>query len=209
VTHSAAAMSVDVSSYFGKPVSLAAVTDGTADVLGELLGLKAEGVPAILVSAGWSAKAVAPLDQPTLRELLVGGPLPDECAGDRSPAFTIRVAGMEDGAYLMIMDHADEDDPSPQVVGYASPYRTCVGVVLALAVVLAIGVTSDGKLYEDWQLPMTYFVDELTDDPARFIELTRMPASASDNDDFAARCEQFLRRFPRMGGWPPDRSMTA
>jgi hypothetical protein len=198
-------MSVDVSAYFGKPAPLVAVADRAAWALAEILALRPETVPPVLVCAGWAAEAEAPLSRQAVEQMIVGRPLPDDC----SEAFTVRAAGTADAAYLTIMDHADEKDRRYQVVGYAHPYRTCVGVVLALAVVLGIGIASDGRFCEDWQLPLRSFVDEPTDDPLRFIELTRMAVSSGHSgQDFAVRCEQFLRRFPRLGGWPQDRSLS-
>jgi hypothetical protein len=40
-------------------------------------------------------------------------------------------------------------------------------------------------------------------DPARFIELTRLTDAAGD---FESRCEQFMRQFPSLNGWPKNRS---
>ncbi|WP_346048261.1 hypothetical protein [Actinomadura chokoriensis] len=55
------------------------------------------------------------------------------------------------------------------------------------------------------------FVDETrmlqppVGDPRRFIEQTRL---REPGDDFAVQCERFLRQFPDLGGWPPDRRVT-
>lgn len=205
-------MSVDVSSYFGRPVSLAAVVDRVADVLSALLRLDLKAVPSVRVSGGWASSEDPwqALDRSALENLIVGGPLSRDSDDGDSPAFTIHIDGLADAAWLMITDHADDDDLRPQIMGNVSPQRTCVGVVLALAVVLGIGIASDGKLHEDWQIPMTDFVEEPVDDPERFIELTRASSSGSRHDEaFAARCERFLRQFPRLGGWPRDVSLPA
>jgi len=189
---------------------MAAIIDRAAGVLGDLLGLDHESVPGLLVSEGWARPEAPwqPLDRPVLEQLIVGGPLPRHSAKRDSPAFTIHLHGMADAAWLMIMDH-DEDYEPGQVVGYVCSQRTCVGVALAIAVALGIALASDGKLHE-WQLRIDSFVDEPVDSPGRFIELTHAPASASrDDTGFAARCELFLRQFPRLGGWPKDVSLPA
>jgi len=203
-------MSVDVSSYFGRPVSMAAIIDRAADALSALLGLDHGPVPDLLVSEEW-ARPGAPwqaLDRPVLEHLIVGGPLRRGSGKADSLAFTIHLHGMADAAWLMIMDHDDGCEPR-EIVGYVSPQRTCVGVALAIAVGLGIALASDGKLHE-WQLRVDAFVDEPVDSPGRFTELTRTPVSASRDDmGFAARCELFLRQFPRLGGWPRDVSLSA
>jgi len=186
---------------------MAAVVDRVADVLSALLALKPRAVPDVLVSRGW-AVGDAPwqaLDRAALENLIVGGPLSRDSGDGDSLAFTIHIDGVADPAWLMIIEQTRDDDPSPQILGDAHPARTCVGVVLAIAVVLAIGIASNGKLGEDWQIPMTDFVDDLLDEPERFIELTRMPVSGGPADEgLPARCERFLRRFPRLGGWPRE-----
>jgi hypothetical protein len=207
--HNVAAVAVDVSSCFGGPVSLAAVVDRVADVLSALLGIDLEAVPDVLVSDGWASSEGEwqALDRSVLENLIVGGPLSQQC---QELAFTIHIDDLAGAAWLMITDHADDHEPSPEIVGHASPQRTCVGVVLAIAVVLGIGIASGGKLHEDRQIPMADLVEEPVDDPDRFIEFTRMSASDRDDDRvFGLRCERFLRQFPRLGGWPRDVSLPA
>jgi hypothetical protein len=115
---------------------------------------------------------------------------------------------MADAVWLMSMDHDDGYEPR-EIVGYVSPQRTCVGVALAIDVVLGIALASDGQLHE-WHLRVDAFVNEPVDGRGRFIELTRTSASANrDDTGFAARCELFLRQFPRLGGWPRDVSLSA
>ena len=46
-------------------------------------------------------------------------------------------------------------------------------------------------------------LDRVAWDPARFIEAARLTDGAGD---FEARCEQFMWQFPRLNGWPRDRS---
>jgi hypothetical protein len=179
-------------------------------VLSDLLGLDHESVPGLLVSEGWGRTEAPwqPLDRPALEQLIVGGPLSRHSAKQDSLAFTIHVHGMADAAWLTVMDHDDGHAPR-QIVGYVSPQRTCVGVALAIAVALGIALASDGKLHE-WQLRIDSFADEPVDSPGRFIELTHAPAPASrDDTGSAARCELFLRQFPRLGGWPRDVSLPA
>jgi hypothetical protein len=57
---------------------------------------------------------------------------------------------------------------------------------------------------------MDAFTDEPVNDPERFIELTstRAPVNRGETG-FTARCEQFLRQFPRLDGWPADVSLPA
>ena len=196
-------MSVDVSCHFGKPVSLASVAGYVPAVLSDLLGGPRVVLPPVRVNEGWAApEGAAPLVQSELSDRIIGG------HGSAGSVFTFRIAGTPDPVILSVMDRADEDDPDPEMVGYASPCRTCTGVVLALAIVLSIGLVSGGALGDDWQLPRHDFVEEPAGDPQRFLDLTRMPLSAGLTDiNLPARCEEFLRRFPRLGGWPRDRSI--
>ena len=190
---------------------MAAIVDRAADVLCALLGLDCEAVPELLVSEGWPhpGESWQALDRPALEHIIVGDPRARDFGRADSLAFMIHLYGLADAAWLMIMDH-DHGYAPRKIVGNVTPERTCVGVVLAVAVALGIALASDGKLDDEWQLPMGDFVDEPVDNPDRFIELTRISWSASsDGKGFVTRCELFLRQFPRLGGWPRDVSLTA
>ena len=54
--------------------------------------------------------------------------------------------------------------------------------------------------YVDGQIKMVPY--DLSD-PGTVIARTRLRAPVGD---FGARCEQYLRQFPHLGGWPRDRS---
>jgi hypothetical protein len=87
----------------------------------------------------------------------------------------------------------------PRIEAIVSPARTCVGVVLATAIALGAASASGGD-FIDMEIVM---LDEVSWDPAEFTELARLTDGAGD---FAARCEQFMRQFPRLNGWPKIRS---
>lgn len=99
----------------------------------------------------------------------------------------------------MVVDLTDVRDEDPRIEAVVSPTRTCVGVVLATAVALGAAVAGGGE-FVDMEIVM---LDGVAWDPDRFIELARLPDGIGD---FAARCEQFMRQFPQLGGWPRDRS---
>jgi hypothetical protein len=72
-------------------------------------------------------------------------------------------------------------------------------VVLATAIALGAASASGGE-FVDMEIVM---LDGVAWDPARFIELARLTDGAGD---FDARCEQFMRQFPHLNGWPKARS---
>ncbi|MFF6783346.1 hypothetical protein [Streptomyces sp. NPDC012510] len=125
----------------------------------------------------------------------------EECPGERD--FGFRVAGLRDTVRLMVWDPRElaDDDALPDrrepVEAVFSPSRTCVGVVTATALALAAGSLGDGE-FIDAEISM---LRQPEPDPTRMIELTRLP---DRGDDFAARCERFMRQFPRLNGWPRD-----
>jgi len=197
------------SSHFGKFVPLSDVIGGAAEALKALLGLGE--APELRLSDcremhrdAHGAVRWRKLDVSALEDLTVGGPIPGEPGEDITLCFTVSLAGLEDQVRLMISDDTWEDDPEPVITAYASPSRTCLGVVLAIAIVLGAAIASDGQLTEEWQLQRRYFVDEPMCDPRHFVELTRM--HAADAEDVDVRAERFLRRFPKMNGWPVHRS---
>ncbi|WP_405021327.1 hypothetical protein OHV05_34880 [Kitasatospora sp. NBC_00070] len=99
----------------------------------------------------------------------------------------------------MVIDLTALQDEKPGVQVVVSPTRTCVGVVLATAVALSAASASGGK-FVDEEIVM---LDRVARDPARFIELAHL---ADTSGDFGARCEQFMRQFPSLDGWPSQRS---
>ncbi|WP_328835092.1 hypothetical protein [Streptomyces europaeiscabiei] len=201
-------MSVDFVGTMHAPVPLDALVATTRETLVRLLGLRT--VPVIDVIAdrrfdqGSLVDAGRCLRGQELGGVLVGERVPGlsaEDPGERDFAFC--VAGSRDMVRLMMFDphvHLGHDGPHDKrepVEAVFSPARTCVGVVTAAALALAAGSLGDGE-FIDAEVSLLQVPES---NPARMIELTRLPDLG---DDFAARCERFMRQFARLNGWPRD-----
>ncbi|WP_327287379.1 hypothetical protein [Streptomyces sp. NBC_01198] len=198
-------MSVDVVAELPSPVSLATVLKGAGDVLRALLGPGAEP-PELEIVDGWQVEShlrVAsgrPLSAEDRAGTMIGGRIPPgegEVAG--SVTFEVGLLGGRDRASVLVVDWPGEHDTGPGVEAIVSPTRTCVGVVLATAVALSAAAASGGE-FVDLEIMM---LDGVAWDPARFVELARLTDAVGG---FDARCEQFMRQFTRLDGWPRDRS---
>ncbi|MFC4072576.1 hypothetical protein [Actinoplanes subglobosus] len=181
-------MSVDVSAQFGRPVTLAAVLEGTRRVLGELL----HGDPPELVVRDGG---------PDLSGIMVGQPIP----GEGAVFYRVAVPEFEDGVHIMVSDfgEADSDDPEELINhgrhAVVSPNRTSVGVTVATGVALAVARVSDGSFIDE---QLQRFPWEMRD-PEVVIGRSRL---ASGEGAFDVRCERYLRQFPGFETWPRDRS---
>lgn len=198
-------MSVDLAAELPARVSLAAVLERARDVLRALLSLDSDP-PELAIIDGWRAdnnprvSAGRVLSAQDLASTMIGERIPSndgEVAG--SVTFEVGLVGGEDRANVTVMDFAGVQGIEPGIDAFVSPTRTCVGVVLATAIALGAASASGGK-FIDMNIVM---LDEISWDPARFIELARL---TDGGGDFEARCEQFMRQFPRLNGWPKDRS---
>ena len=201
-------MSVDFVGTMYAPVPLDALVATAEETLARLLGLQA--VPVIDVIADRTFDQGRPVDAgrrlgaQELGSVVLGervpGP-PGEGSGERDVDFY--VAGSMDMVRLMVFgphEHPDQEAPHEKrepVEAVFSPTRTCVGIVTAVALALAAGSLGDGE-FVDTEVSL---LREPESDPARMIELTRLP---DRGDDFAARCERFMRQFARLNGWPRD-----
>ena len=202
-------MSVDLVAELPGRVSLAAVLDQARDVLRTLLGLDSEP-PALAVSNGWRVEnhwvsSGRPLSPQDLANTIIGERIPPgdgEMAGG-SVTFWVDLAGSKDRALVRVCDltgtPGTEPSTEPRIEAVVSPARTCVGVVLATAIALGAASASGGN-FIDMEIVM---LDGVSWDPARFIELAHLTHGAGDLE---ARCEQFMRQFPRLNGWPKIRS---
>jgi hypothetical protein len=198
-------VSVDLAAELPARVSLAAVLERARDVLRALLGLHSEP-PELAVIDGWrvenhsrvsSGRLLSPQE---LASTMIGERIPlvdGKTAG--SVTFEVDLVGGKDRAYVMVIDLAGVQGMEPCIEAVVSPTRTCVGVVLATAIALGAASASGGE-FVDVEIVM---LDGVAWDPARFIELARLADGAGD---FEARCEQFMRQFPGLNGWPKDRS---
>jgi hypothetical protein len=198
-------VSVDVAAELAAPVSLAAVLERARDALRALLGLDSEP-PELAVIDGWRVESHLrvpsgrPLSARDLASTMIGERIPPEngqAAG--SVTFQVDLVGGEDRAYLMVIDLTGVQDTEPCIEAVVSPTRTCAGVVLATAIALGAASASGGE-FIDVEIVM---LDGVAWEPARFIELARL---TDGTGDFEARCEQFMRQFPGLNGWPKDRS---
>lgn len=197
-------MSVDVVGVLAKPVSLASVLERTVEALKALLGL--DVVPELAVIDGWHVKehlrvsSGQLLDAKSLEAMVIGDRIP-AAAGEMAGSLTFEVdlVGVKDRAFVMVTDLTVVEAVEPCIEAIVSPTRTCVGVVLATAVALGAAIASDGE-FVDIEIVM---LDGVAWEPAHFIELARLTEGVGD---FGERCEQFMRQFPHLEGWPKDRS---
>jgi hypothetical protein len=197
-------VSVDVVAELARPIALASVLEHAAEALKALLGL--ESVPELEVLDGRRAddRLRVPsgrrLSPERLATMVIGDRIPPpEGGGVGSLSFVVRIAGAEDRAFVTVIDLTRVQRPEPSVQAVVSPTRTCVGVVLATAVALGAAIAAGGE-FVDLEIVM---LDGVVWDPTRFIERARLSDGIGD---LASRCEQFMRQFPRLEGWPKDRS---
>lgn len=135
-----------------------------------------------------------------LASTMIGEPTPAEDGEDAgSVRFEVDLVGGDDRACLMVIDLTGVQGTQRRVEATVTPTRTCVGVVLAFAIALGAASASGGE-FINVEIVM---LDEVTWEPARFIELARL---TDFTGDFEARCEQFMRQFPSLNGWLKDRS---
>jgi hypothetical protein len=110
--------------------------------------------------------------------------------------FDVRLVGCGDLAWLNVCEFEGV------VEAVFSPSRTCVGVVLATALSLAIAERARGD-FVDNQIRM---LDPGVSDPEAFVERTKL---AEEGTDLDAQCELFMRQFARLEGWPQDVTLGA
>lgn len=119
--------------------------------------------------------------------------------GERIPSavhFEIDVPATGDGVFLMVVD-----DPDEQPYAVFSPYRNCVGVAVASFLALATARLAGGEYLDD---EIQMLVPARTD-PDDVVNRTRLSGPGAD---FATRCEEYLRQFERLNGWPYARSAS-
>jgi hypothetical protein len=199
-------VSVDLGATLGKSITLGAVVDESHAILAALLGVAAVPDLAVFVDREYDRGVrVGPgrrLGVTELAATIVGDPIAPEPNGmSGSVHFEVDLPSTGDGVFFTVIDHTGEAaDGHRHVV--LSPNRTCVGVVLATSLALAAALRSNGD-YVDDEIRM---LRPPVRDPVEVIGRTRL---SGVGNDFAARCEQYLRQFPGLGGWPPDRSMRS
>ncbi|MGW1673184.1 hypothetical protein [Streptomyces sp. NPDC002324] len=202
-------MSVDLVGTMHTPVPLDVLVDAAGETLARLLGLKA--APVIEVVAERRFELGRPVHEGRrllhreLGTLLIGERAThsaDQRPHERDVDF--RVTGWEDTVGLIVfdpcevLDHEEvTDEQLEPVEAVFSPERTCVGVVTATALALTAGSLGGGR-FVDAEISM---LPRPESNPARMVELTRLP---DRGDDFVERCERFMRQFARLNGWPRD-----
>jgi hypothetical protein len=189
-------VSVDLEATLDRPVALGAVLSEARKVLSDVLNTAVPGLVVFVDREYWQGERVGlgrRLDTAELRDLVIGGPIP---AG--SVHFEIEVPDTGDGVALMVFDEQAHQVGLGRCAVF-SPYRTCVGVVVAAGLALATARLAAGR-YVDEDIGM---LAEPEHDPDRVIDRTRLSGSG----DFVVQCERYLRQFPRLNGWPQDRSV--
>ncbi|WP_433315775.1 hypothetical protein ACQP0U_03705 [Micromonospora sp. CA-269861] len=196
-------MSVDLEATLARPISLAELVNAARATLAELLGV--DTTPELSVFAdrryeqGRRVAAGRRLDAAELRSTTIGDPIerrPNGLPG--SIHLEIDVADSADGVWLLVMDHEPETGGNPEAV--FSPYRTCVGVVVALALALAVADRTGGQFTDD----QIRLLRPGQTHPRQVITATRLPPEPGE---FTQRCERYLRQFAHLGGWPRTVSM--
>jgi hypothetical protein len=138
-----------------------------------------------------------------LRLLTIGGSiLPGPANSIKSQFFEVEIAGYGDYAWLQIFDHSPlqkfyDEQALPNVEVVITPTRTSIGVVLSRCVALGVAIAGSGRVVED----------DLSMFPSDFDEFETFIAEHSlkgTSENFAVRCEQFLRQFPQLHGWPSE-----
>lgn len=198
-------MSVDLAATVRVPTTLAAVVDRARGVLSTLLDLPTVPDLVIVVDRPHQQGArTGPDRRPDVVNLgatVIGHPMAPDGTGAAGVPVKIDVPATGDGVRLMEIDLHDPefgafDDDRRAVV---SPGRTCVGVTMATGVALAVAQLARGEFLDD-EIRM---LRPAVRDPDQVIGRTRLRGAEGD---FAARCEEYLRQFPDLGGWPRDRS---
>jgi hypothetical protein len=196
-------VSVDLEATLPRPLTLAAVLAATRGMLAELLGLDA--VPGLCVVAdrryeqGRRLCEGRRLTGPELLSTVIGGPI--EQVDEEPPNsvhYEVDVAGGNDTVWMMVIDHLPE--AGGEVEAVFSPNRTCVGVVTATALALAVASLAGGEFIDE-QIGM---LRPRSSEPAHVVAATRLPPVS---DDFVRACERYLRQFPHLNGWPASASM--
>ncbi|MBQ1009504.1 hypothetical protein KBX53_00730 [Micromonospora sp. M51] len=196
-------MSVDLEATVARPISLAEVVTAARATLAELLGMTT--TPELIIvtdrryEQGRRVDSGRRLDAAELRATTIGDRIdrtPDGMPG--AIHLEVDVAGFEDSVWLLVIDHEPETDTGPEAV--FSPYRTCVGVVVALAMALAVTDLTGGQFTDD----QIRLLRPGHSDPRQVVTATRLPPEPGD---FAERCERYIRQFAHLRGWPRDVSM--
>ncbi|MFG3417352.1 hypothetical protein ACIBTZ_29610 [Micromonospora sp. NPDC049460] len=196
-------MSVDLEATLPRPLTLATVMDAAQGTLAELLGLDA--APRLRLIAdrryeqGRRLSEGRQVDRAELRSTVIGESVDHEVdAMSHSVHYEVDVSGGNDTVWMMVIHHLSEAGGGVEAV--LSPSRTCVGVVTATALALAVASSAGGE-FVDEQIGM---LRPRSSDPAHVIAATRLPPGS---DDFVSACERYLRQFSHLNGWPRSLSM--
>ncbi|MGC4763098.1 hypothetical protein ACLQ20_09625 [Micromonospora sp. DT46] len=196
-------MSIDLEASVPSPVLLADVLIAARSTLAELLGVDATPELSMIVDRryeqGRRVSAGRRLGEAQLLSTTIGDPIEPESNGSPgSIHYEIDISGCNDGIWLMVIDHAPV--AGGEVEAVFSPYRTCVSVVVATAMALAVAALGGGEFIDE-QIQM---LRPGHTDPRHVVTVTRLP---HEPGDFAQRCERYLRQFPHLEDWPRSVSM--
>ncbi|MEU6072283.1 hypothetical protein [Micromonospora sp. NPDC047074] len=196
-------VSIDLEAFLPRPVPFAAVMAAARSTLAELLGMDETPELHVVVDRryeqGRRIAASRRLGSAELVSTAIGSPIDPKSNGSPgSIHYEIDISDSKDGVWLMLMDHAP--GAGGDVGAVFSPYRTCVSVVVATAMALAVADLAGGEFIDE-QIQM---LRPGHTDPRHVVTATRLPRGQGA---FVMRCERYLRQFPHLGGWPRAVSM--
>lgn len=180
---------------------MAALIGGAEGILCELLG--GCPCPALTVHVdrryehGVRIEEGRRLSAGELDTVVVGADLVGPEYARFGPRYEIEVNNTGDGMWLVVGGFTD--DLGERVEAICSPYRTCVGVVVATAVALAAAECGGGA-FVDIEVAM---LRPPVEDPREAVASMRL---TDPGTGFVSQCARFMRQFEHLNGWPADAS---
>ena len=203
-------MSVDFTAVPRVPFRLDRVSDTTGEVLRKLTGFADPPSPIFIADVVRErGRIVAPgrrLDRANLAVITL--PSEYEDAGEKPlgtslASYDVALGDLAERSWILMIGLPRLTLPTRggTVDVLISPTRTCVGVVMTIALALAIALESQGE-FDDGEVMLLGRPGPR--DPRIFIDTTQATWQPTD---FIKGCTSFMRQFPALQGWPPDASL--
>jgi hypothetical protein len=205
-------VSVDFSAVPRVPVRLDRVSDTTSEVLRKLTGFADPPSPVFIADVVRDGGRVVSQGRRLVRADLEAITLPSEYenVGERllgtrlgSYDYDVMLEGLVERSSILVIGLPGRTLPTRggTVDVLVSPTRTCVGLVMTIALALAIALESQGE-FDDGEVMLLGRPGPR--DPRIFIDTTQATWQPTD---FIKGCTSFMRQFPALQGWPPDASL--